>query len=386
MAEVALVSCREYSLRTVKDNILEAAGLIGFDPACFRGARVALKPNLLSAVQPDSGVVTHPVFFRAVAEIVLDHGGKAVLIESPAVASLENAMRAAGYDPMVRELGIAVADIREVRRIACRSPKLFTYFDIAAAFFETDVIVNIPKFKTHNLTYITAAVKNLFGAVPGMRKAQMHMRFPGREEFSEMILDLYGAFLTGFEPPKRILHVLDAVVALEGEGPGSSGSPRHAGAIIVGEDALAVDYVAVQIAGLDSRLAPTVNSGFAREFGVASPDDIAVKGETIEAMRLKGFVPPRSPGMTAFLKRDLPRRIMKRLFVERPVPKEPSCTLCYQCRQICPAEAISPAGAGRKVPVFDYGRCIRCFCCQEVCPEGAITIRKAPMQWLLRCV
>jgi uncharacterized protein (DUF362 family)/Pyruvate/2-oxoacid:ferredoxin oxidoreductase delta subunit len=320
------------------------------------------------------------------AEIVIDHGGRPLLIESPAVASLENAMRSAGYKPVVDTLGIKVADIMKVRRITCEKAALFKHFEIAGAFFDVDHIVNIPKFKTHGLTYITAAVKNLFGAVVGMRKSQMHLRFPGKREFSESILDLYEAFLTGFDTPKKILHVMDAIVSLEGDGPGSSGSPKMTGAIIVGEDAIAVDHVAVDFAGLDMNLATTVTSGLMRDFGISSSDEICVKGERVADMQIHDFLPPKSAGISQVLSGSFLGKILKNLLVEKPAPFEGNCTLCYQCRHICPADAISSAEGDEKIPRFDYQRCIRCFCCQEICPEAAITIKKGKMQWVLNLI
>jgi uncharacterized protein (DUF362 family)/Pyruvate/2-oxoacid:ferredoxin oxidoreductase delta subunit len=386
MADVALVKCDSYSPKLVKEKILEGLGFISFDPGSFRNARVALKPNLLSAVRPISAVVTHPQFFQAMAEIVIDYGGMPVLIESPAVASLENAMRSAGYKPVVDTLGIKVADTMKVRRITYEQANLFKHFEIADAFFDVDLIVNIPKLKTHGLTYITAAVKNLFGAIPGMRKSQMHLRFPGKKDFSESILDLYGAFLTVFEKPGKLLHVMDAVVSLEGDGPGSSGSPRKTGAIILGEDALAVDYVAVELAGLDMNLATTVTSGLMREFGISSSDEICVKGERLADMKIHDFLPPKSAGISQVLSGSFLGKILKNLLVEKPVPSEGNCTLCYQCRHICPADAISSAEGVEKIPKFNYQRCIRCFCCQEICPEAAIIIEKGKMQWVLNLI
>ncbi len=383
MADVALLKCNSYAIATVKEKILYGFDLIGFDPACFARARVALKPNLLSAVSADSAVVTHPVFFEAVAETVIDHGGRPVLIESPAVATIKNAVHKSGYGDIVARLGIPVADTKDVRKISCPDAKVFKHFEVFSALFDVDIVVNIPKLKTHNLTYITAAVKNLLGVIPGLRKSQMHMRFPDRKTFSEFLLDLYGALLRGFERPMKMIHILDAVVSMEGDGPGTSGTPRKTGAMIIGDDALAVDYVASKVAGLDIRKAPTIQAGFSRAFGVTSADEIAVRGEKIQDMEIQGFLPPKSSGMTSLLQRPIIGRLAKNLFVEKPLPSENACTLCYQCMHICPADAIDKAAAGAKIPRYDYRRCIRCFCCMEICPEAAISLKKGAMQWML---
>ncbi len=384
MTSVSLLRCRGYELPALKETMLRGLHDIGFPLPSFRGARVVLKPNLLSAARPQSAVVTHPHFFRAAAEIVIDHGGRPILAESPAVVSLGNALKAAGYAPVLKDLGIPVADLSETGKLSYPGGRRMRSFEIARAFFDADMIVNLPKFKTHGLTYITAAMKNLFGAVPGLRKSQMHLKFPEKDDFSGFILDLYGAFLNGFDPPRTMVHLMDAIVAMEGDGPGSAGRPRTMSAVIVGLDALAVDWVGVQVSGLDIRLCTTLTEGFRRGFGISSGEEIQLIGERIEDMRVGDFRAPQKPGATRFLQVPLIRRIMKDLFTDRPVPVAGRCTLCYQCREICPAQAIGRAEEGEEIPRFDYGACIRCLCCLEVCPKAAISLKKGRLQWMMR--
>ncbi|HQI01359.1 MAG TPA: DUF362 domain-containing protein [Deltaproteobacteria bacterium] len=383
MTHVALLRCGKYSLAGLKEVIDEGIGTIGFPLRSFRGSKVALKPNLLTAASPESGVVTHPCFFEAAAQLVIDYGGRPVLVESPAVVSLHSAVRKAGYAEVLKRLQIETADISAVAKLSYPEAGKFKTFEISKAFFDADLIVNLPKFKTHGLTYVTAAVKNLFGAVPGMRKSQMHLKCPDREEFSSMVLDLYGAFLHGFNPPKALLHVMDAVTALEGDGPGTGGAPKAMNAVVIGADALAVDWVATRVSGLDTRLSPILVLGFRRGFGVSSESEIEVLGGKIEEMRVHGFVPPRGAGATGMLGIPVIRKTLKRLFTPRPVPVEGRCSLCLRCRTICPAQAIAGAETGQGVPRFDYGKCIRCCCCMEVCPENAISLRKGGLQRLL---
>jgi uncharacterized protein (DUF362 family)/Pyruvate/2-oxoacid:ferredoxin oxidoreductase delta subunit len=385
MAVVSLIRCTGYSLDTLKETISQGFAQARISPELFRSMKVVLKPNLLSAASPESAVVTHPSFFQAAAELVLDHGGRPVLAESPAVASLGNALRATGYEAVVRKLGIEVADVSQVEKISFGNARVFKTFEIARAFFDGDVVLNLPKFKTHNLTYVTASVKNLFGAVPGMRKSQLHLKCPDPGEFSEAILDLYGAFLQGFPGGKPMIHLMDAIVALEGEGPGTSGRPRPMNAVITGTDGLAVDWVAVQVSGLDPRLCPILMSGFGRGFGITSGIEVTVAGQGVGEMRVRGFVPPHGPGISIGLLRMAPvRKMLKRLFIGRPVTRAEACSMCCQCLKICPARAISTDRPGFTVPVFDYGKCIRCWCCMEVCPNDAIGVKKGALQWLVK--
>lgn len=384
MVKVSLMKCAGYSLPDLKEKMSEGLGRISFPLTSFRSMNIALKPNLLSAAGPESAVVTHPLFFQAAAEIILDHGGKPILVESPAVASLQNTLKATGYDAIIRHLGIETADSSQIGKISYPAAKRIRTFEVFKAVVDADMIVNLPKFKTHGLTYITASVKNLFGFIPGMRKSQMHIALPGKEEFSESILDLYGALVFGFDPPKALLHILDAVVALEGDGPGSGGKPRELNAIIIGRDALAVDWTAIQVSGLNARLSTILTLGLERGMGISSEQDIVVVGQKIEDMRVHNFVPPKGSGMTALLGVPFIQGLLKHLFTARPVPIGERCSLCYLCREICPAHAIEKAMPGHTVPRFDYEACIRCLCCMEVCPKDGISVKKGVLQRFIK--
>ncbi len=380
MADVALIRCEDYELSRLKVLFSEGLRDIGFSMEAFRNMKTVLKPNLLSAAAPESAVITHPVFFRAAAELVMDHGGRPVLAESPAVATLDSALKASGYDAVVKDLGIEVADGTRIARIRYEDAQRFRMFDIAETYVDAGIIVNLPKFKTHGLTFITASVKNLFGAIPGLRKSQMHMRVPDPDDFCDAILDLYGAFLHGFNPPKTFIHLMDAVIAMEGDGPGTSGTPRKMNAVIIGQDALAVDWVATQVSGLPTGLSPILSAGFKRDLGISSETEIRILGRTIDEMRLHGFRPSSGPGMTGIMRMPFMKRLAQWLFIGRPVPHADRCTLCRQCEKICPAHAISKAGKGGKVPVFDYGVCIRCLCCMEACTYDAISVNKGLLE------
>jgi uncharacterized protein (DUF362 family)/ferredoxin len=383
MEKISLLRCREYEADLLKKTITEGLNASGFNPASFKGKRVILKPNLLLASSIDRAIVTHPEFFRAAARIVIENGGKAVLAECPGFSSLEKVIKSTGYIDVVRELGIEVAQMEETGAIQYPQAKKFPRVEISKAFFDADIILNLPKFKTHGFTYITGAVKNLFGTMPGLDKSRMHMRFPQNEDFSEFLLDLYGALLSGFNRPKTILHVMDAVIGQEGEGPGPTGTPRKIGAIITGRDPVAVDFIAVRVAGLDYRKVLTITGGFLREFGISSPDEIQVIGEKPEAMQLKNFAPSHSSITSHILRGPLVSRTVKNLFVAKPVPDPEKCTLCYNCMKICPAGAISKAADARKIPEYDYNKCIRCFCCMEICPEAAIFLKRGKLQKLI---
>jgi uncharacterized protein (DUF362 family)/Pyruvate/2-oxoacid:ferredoxin oxidoreductase delta subunit len=381
---VSLRRCLTYDRGLLEDGISRALEDIGFDPAVFRGARVILKPNLMMPARPEKAVATHPEFFRAAARTVKRWGGTPVLAECPGFLSLERIVNLVGYREVLDEEGIELGEVKTSRDLHYAGARTYRNIAVASAFFEADVIVNLPKLKTHGFTYISGAVKNLFGTMPGLSKSRMHMRAPEIEAFAHWLLDLYTALLHGFEKPKVFLHLMDAIVGQEGEGPGPSGTPRRIGALLASGDAMALDYVATRLLGFDPKKVPTLAAGFERRVSIAAPEEIEVVGDRLEDLAFKDFKPTRSTLGSHVLRGPLISPTAKNLFVERPVPRPDRCTLCYQCRVICPAGAISRADEKGKTPVYDYRKCIRCLCCLEVCPEAAIRLEQGRLQWVLQ--
>ena len=381
MAVISLQKCTQYDNKLLKDKIIAGLKQIDLDLTDLKDKRVCLKPNLLMPSSPERAVTTHPELFRAVAEIIHDYTRSIIIIESPNFFPLKSTIKKTGLAPIVSDLEIEVADINVTKALQFPLAHRYKSIDISKAFFDVDYIINMPKLKTHGFTHYTGAVKNLFGTMPGLSKAQMHMKAPSQMEFSEFLLDLYGGLLNGFEKPKKFIHIMDAVVGMEGEGPGPSGKPKKIGAVIVGDDAVALDYVAVNLVGLDLKKVFTITEGFKRGYGVKSPDDIQIKGETLKDMRITDFKASRNSVMGGIIW-PLTSPTIKNLFIEKPVPRTDVCTLCYNCMKICPAGAITKADEA-KVPTYNYRKCIRCFCCMETCPEAAIYLKKGILQRLM---
>jgi uncharacterized protein (DUF362 family)/Pyruvate/2-oxoacid:ferredoxin oxidoreductase delta subunit len=383
MSKVSLQKCDEYDCATIKSKIAESFSHIGFDPSALGGKLVAVKPNLLSATRVEQAVVTHPEVFRAAVQLVKEYGGTPVLIESPAVHSVYRVMKKAGYDRIVEEEGCRVADARRATTLHYEGGERYKSFEIISELFEADFVLSLSKFKTHNLTYITGAVKNLFGLISGLEKSQWHLKAPTKAEFSGFLLDLYAALLHGFENPKEFIHVMDAIVGMEGQGPGASGRPRKIGAILASTDAVAADAIATRLTGLDAAEADTLTLGERRRLGVASLDEIEVIGASPDEFEVPRFAAYRSnlPMNLVHWSARLP--FVRDLVIDKPVLLSQKCTLCLQCLEICPSGAISRSGGTGKALLYDYKKCIRCFCCMEVCPEAAIEMRRGPLQELL---
>ena len=384
MTRVSLLRCNDYDSEKIKTVLDESLDNIGFDRELFKNARVAVNPNLLMPSPPEKAIITHPEFFRAAVRLIKHYQGRPVLIESPAFHSLERTIRKSGYQEIVDAEDIEVAEPRQTRTLHYEDGEAFKNMEIAAAFFEADLIVNLPKFKTHGLTYVTGAVKNLFGSIPGLQKSKMHVKLPTAEEFSAFLLDLYGAMIHGFEPPKTVLTLMDAIVCQEGEGPGTSGTPKKMGAVIAGLDAVAIDWTAVVAAGLDVEKAYTVRQGFLRNFGVNRPEEIEIVGCRIEELGVTPFEASRGSFMSNMVRWPVTSKRFRNWFIDRPMPRADHCTLCLQCHKICPAGAIQRPTDGGQTPLYDYNKCIRCYCCMEICPEAAIVRKNGRLQWMIR--
>jgi uncharacterized protein (DUF362 family) len=380
MSAVFIKRCERYEVEPIAAAIEEGLARIGFDVAGLDGRRVGLKPNLLRSLAPETAVITHPELFRAAARVVTRNGGSPVLVESPAVESLGKVLRRTGYAAVVDEEDIEVAG-DEVVTLRYPQGAVFKQLEVLEALRSVDVLINLPKFKTHDYTVLSGAVKNLFGTVPGIRKATWHARASNPEVFPESIVDLYGALLQCLAPRTTFLHVMDGILAMDGNGPGVSGNPRPLGALIISDDGLALDCVQAWIAGLDPGEVPITRRGLARGLG-SRPGSAQLVGDPIAELMVDDFEPPSSSiSMAVRLEQAiLFSSFFKRHFLDRPTTLEARCSGCFQCQQICASEAIQRQGTTARVL---YDRCIRCYCCIEICPEAAMELRPGRFQAVL---
>ena len=237
---------------------------------------------------------------------------------------------------------------------------------IARGFLDADITVSLPKLKTHNLFPITAAVKNVYGIIPGKKKAFLHLRYPSQRDFAGLIADLH-AFV------KPSLHIMDAVTGMDGNGP-RSGNPRHIGLIMASADPVALDTIACLITGIDPRNLITSRVAAARGLGICDPGAIEVRGESLDNIHVKKF---QLTPVTTLERIPYPiRRFMIKSLTADPEVKMELCTGCGLCVKSCPANVISMEGSQQELfPVFERSQCIHCYCCLEACPEGALKLK-----------
>ena len=369
MSKVALVRCDSYDEETVCAAVARGLTLLGGPQAFFKpGERIVLKPNILGAAAVQHRVTTDPAVFAAVARAIGEAGVKLSYGDSPAIGPCAWSARAAGIEAAAQRLGVPLADFDNGRNVQYTQARMNATFPIANGILDADGVVSIPKLKTHNLTRMTGAMKNQYGCIPGMKKAQFHARFLLPQDFSEFVADV-----TGFVRPR--LYVMDAVIAMEGNGP-NTGDPKKLGLLMLSADPVAMDTVACAVMDIDPLFVPTNTAGERAGLGTCRLENIECVGDPLSDFIDRGFNIIRKPplGLTG----TGIRRVVKDMVAPRPVIDTRRCTRCGRCVDICPVEpkAVQWTTAGKqRPPRHDYGRCIRCFCCQEACPSRAITVK-----------
>jgi len=379
MSTVSIARCEDYSAHNV-DAAIHAAlsphgGMVAF---VSPGQRVLLKVNLLAKAAPERAVTTHPEVVRSLIRSVKAAGGVVVVGDSPGGPNTAGMVRR-----VWEETGIgAVCSEESVElvlfdddcvRVPNPTGSLYGAFTLGREVVDADVVITVPKLKTHGFMMFTGAVKNLFGCIPGLEKAQYHLKVPDRDDFGSMLVDLMLAC-------KPTLAVMDAVVGMEGEGP-AGGSPRHIGALLASPDCVALDVVASAIIGLDPLEVYSNKAAARRGLGPSTADEVDVQGVEWSELSPDGFALPVRD-LTAKMPPWLGRRL-RSWTTARPVLVDRSaCTRCLTCERNCPVGAIAVGGGG---PAFDYTACIRCYCCQELCPPQVIGL-KAPVvaRWATR--
>jgi uncharacterized protein (DUF362 family)/Pyruvate/2-oxoacid:ferredoxin oxidoreductase delta subunit len=317
-------------------------------------SRVLIKPNLLAPAQPAKAMLTHPMMVRASVEYVLNKGGAPLVSDSPAMGSFDRVLKESGIREALKDLDVECREFK--RSVAFDVGPPFNKIEIAEDAVNADVVLNLPKLKTHTQMLLTLGVKNLFGCIVGLKKPEWHFRTGvDREMFARLLVRIYAAI-------GQSVTLLDGVLAMEGQGPGKSGLARHLGVVMASADAVALDMTVCRMLGIDPE--SLLTNRMADEMGLAS-SDIVVDGElpVIKDFRMPEITPlvfgPKS--LHGFMRRHL---------VQKPVCQDTLCRLCGKCWNYCPARAII---VEKKKLRFDYDKCIRCYCCIEVCPCGALS-------------
>ena len=372
MKEVSLRSCDSYEYGEVKskvENLLQDLG--GVEKYINKNRTVFIKLNLVAKKSPDEMATTHPMVLKVVAEKLLDLGCRVIVGDSPGgpytKSSLKGVYKACGIEEVCEELNIELNyDTSEVK-VENPHGKILKYMTVIKPIVEVDYVINICKLKTHAMATFTGGVKNLFGVIPGVKKAEYHFKMPEVKDFTEALVDI-----CTFVSPT--LTIMDGVIGMEGEGP-TAGNPRKIGVLLASPSPYAIDVVSCNIINLDPNKVPTVQRCVERNLIKRDFSDICVLGERVEEKIISDFKIPSNRSIS-FLRGKVPRSIevfVNKKLAGKPVINYKECVKCGVCSRVCPPKVIDMKSDG---PVINLDKCIRCFCCHELCPKKAVDLKR----------
>jgi uncharacterized protein (DUF362 family)/Pyruvate/2-oxoacid:ferredoxin oxidoreductase delta subunit len=375
--KAGIVRCASYDPQEVYEALKKAVELS--DSLDVAGKTVLLKPNILSDAPPEKAITTHPVFLEAAIRLVREKGASRILVgDSPGLQMPGFSGKVSGMGEAARKGGAEWVDFTKGKtEIPCPEGKVIKSFTLTQAVREADLIISLPKLKTHQLMQYTGAMKNIFGLVPSLAKSPFHARFPGREAFAAMIVDLNLAV-------KPAYAFMDAIIGMEGNGP-AAGTPRHVGLVMASSNLLALDIAAAQIMGYPPGEIPVNKEALSRGLWLSNLEEIEYPGLSPSELQIPDFIKvPFKLASSQLLDFILPRPLKRWIdsFAPGPEINHNICTRCGNCTRICYSKAMNITGAGI---VIDYRRCIRCFCCHEICPEKAIDVKNRPKNHNFAC-
>ncbi len=330
-------------------------------PPEYRGKSVLKKPNVLRGSEAEEGIVTHPAMVRAVVDKVETMRPASIVVgDNPGVFSY------GANEETFKRTGLMEAAKGYYRNIGNDSEKVdfnpdFTpTVSVSRAVLEADIVISLPKFKTHGLTIITGAIKNSYGFLPGAQKARLHKAAGSMKRFHEMLVDVFRLRIPD-------LFLMDAVVGMEGNGPASP-DLRDIGLVLASDNGVALDAVMATMVGCEPDRLRFLQGAKQAGLGDYDLSTIEIIGEL---RQFPDFKLPRLDGGAILGNEAAQARLHSRTLL-RPQADPELCTACGACIDQCPVGALSLKDS---LPRVDPGTCIVCFCCQEICPEKAITLK-----------
>ena len=375
---VSLKRVESYDPQAVLEAMRSCLALLGGMGTFVRpGQRVLLKPNLLGPFAVEKAVTTHPAVVRAAILLAQEAGGTVFIGDSPGVGSLAYVAKACGLMPVLEETGAELADFSTPQEFDDPHNTVAKRLTLARAVADADLIVTLPKLKTHGQMTFTGALKNQYGLILGTLKSQWHFRLQRPEWLAALILDIHRI-------ARPALAIMDGIVGMEGKGP-SGGRPRFLGAMLAGRDLAAVDALACLLIGLEPRFVPVLEAARTQGIGATSVAEMEIVGEDWRTLRVLDF--EKVSELEDLLRLvPLPKSLLNWIrgqWTARPRIIGPRCIQCDVCANGCP---VSPAAIHPDAPPhrqIDDDACIRCYCCHELCPNHAIELtRPWPARWL----
>lgn len=366
MSRVSLYRAEAYDpelLKGIVDAIIQDQG--GYEKLFARGKKTVVKPNLVVKKKPEGSATTHPALLDAVLACIQPYTDDITVAECSGGPNTEVLMtgiyRDCGITEVCEKYGVKLQKKLEGVPVTVADHLSLGEIDLLRDFVEADVFINLAKMKTHSLTTVTGAAKNLYGAVPGLKKVEYHARFPELDDFAGLICDINRVLVP-------TLSLVDGIWGMEKEGP-SGGEPKYCGVILGGTNTFAVDEVMCRCMGLDPAISPILER--AKKAGLFD-GQVEITGDPLTPA-VPPFILPDSKKPS--LLRDFPNLFggrLARFLAPRPVIDKKKCVGCGECARLCPQKTIDIKD--RKARIREK-KCIRCFCCQEMCPQKAVVTK-----------
>jgi len=346
---VFIAKCSDYEQAQVNkavDRVLEAFG--GATAILNGGKKVLVKPNILVPRSPEHAATTHPTVIEAICTAFVKAGAEVAMIDSTGGPHTKMVLRLlygkSGMKQAAKQSGAKLSFDTKSRTVTYPEGRILQKFEILSPVLDADLVITVAKAKTHGFQAMTGCVKNLFGCIPGMGKPILHRKYPKREDFATMLVDVC-------ESVKPGLCILDAVIGMEGPGP-AGGDPKQLGAIVGGISPYAVDLAQCHLMGLRIDSVCTLQDANSRGFAPIEPDELTWLGDDPETLR-SNFKPATKN------KNDNIPTILE------------NCIGCGDCARICPMKCIKMI---ERKAIIKEKECIRCYCCHEFCPAKAISL------------
>lgn len=369
MSKVIIQECKSYNLDSLITKINDGIDKLGgWNKFVRKGDTVLLKVNLIGPKPSESAAITHSEFVRAMIRILKALGCTVWIGDSSGgaiagIAPTTQSFKVSGYEKVAQEEGAFIKNfdsegVVEVQPKSKFNDKMY----LAKPIFDADVVINLPKLKTHSAAIYTGAIKNVFGCIPGLRKAKYHKIAPNQEDFGEIIADIH-------ECAKFHLHIMDGIISMQGEGP-TAGYVYQANKILMSADPLALDVVGINMLGMKIEDVPILGAAKVRNIGCGNLDDIIIHGDYNVIPKLENYKLPKKFRST---KKRNSTAVVKVIdfFKTRPVVNMKKCKDCNMCVESCPVEAIN-----KETKKIDYIECIECMCCHELCMHKAVDLKK----------
>ncbi len=344
-------SYTEDSMNTVVEHVFENV------PLDFGGKTVMVKPNMAAQCKAEKAATTHPTLVKAVVRALKRRGaGKIMVGDNPGATAFGINEKCARSTGILDAAGDCYVNIMKRPKDIEINSEYLDHVNISSEFFECDYLVNLPKLKGHSHSYMTGAVKNMYGMCVGGEKSRLHVLGKNPRVFAEILADV-------FMSRTPDLNITDGVIAMEGNGP-TNGTPRDVGKIIASTNGFALDAVCVDMLGYKSKRVKTLEVGRERGLWTGSLDGLEIEGEVT---RVKKFKPPFTFGAYAVFSQT-----MSPFISCLPKIDKKKCKKCGLCAEQCPVDAC--AFQEGEVPEIEKAECIKCYCCQEFCPADAIQL------------